>query len=260
MTRFSSEFVHLCPELVLEAIEKTLDCAEAARLPANRVIDVSPVAKIPHKTRDLFQIGLRRNIELSMGFIHSFNAGLFIPLFVLSRASIETACLVWDCWRQLDQIVAGRDKASLDTFDQFLDNAILGAKSKTWSVLAERYPAPNVLTIIDHLVKAGYSGLRECYDLLCEYAHPNYHGMHGVYCVIDDVAYETRYVDRPMQTERERLQFALRGVDIALSMSLFAVEQHERALPEFTLLCEEAIHDTGTWPKDLEYPLVRGPR
>ena len=156
MNRFSLELARLCPKGDFEAIEKLLDRAEATKLLANRAADVSPVAKIPHKTRDIFQAGLRRNIELSTAFIQAFNAGLFIPLFVLSRASIETAYLVWELSKQLDRIVANRDKASLVGFDQYIRKVILGAKSKTWSFLAEPYSAPNVLTPIDHLVKAGY--------------------------------------------------------------------------------------------------------
>ncbi len=247
MKTFSEELRHRYPTAEFEAVERLLDQAEAAKLPVNRAIGVSPLAKTPHKTRDLFQAGLRRNLELAAGFVQVFNAGFFIPLFVLSRASVETGALLLDFWRKVSQIVASRDKASLACFDQKIRNAILGAKSKAWVVDPNQWPAPNVKTILDnHLTKAGYSGLWDYYEILCEYAHPNWAGMHAAYCRVDEAARETHYIDRPAEMEFDGVPVAVNALDIGLRMTLLAVEEYEKKLAEFTRLCEEALREKNS--------------
>lgn len=257
MIKFSADVARLCPQVDFNVVETLLVTATAACVPVNRASDVSPVVKMPNNARDLFQVALRRTVELSTAFIHAFNAELFIPLFVLGRAALETAWLGGETWRRLNKAIADPDKAELKEFGGFLMNASLGVKSKKLAIFADACPMPNVLTVIGHLEKAGYAHLGEIYDLLCEYAHPNYLGMCDVYCSINEEACETRYIDHPMTKMIDRLPFAVKSVEVALAVSISAVEGYEEAIMRFTLLCEKDIHDRGTWPKDLEYPIRR---
>jgi REP element-mobilizing transposase RayT len=74
------------PTLEYAAVDQALEQALESRVAVSRAMLVSPVAKIPFKARDVFQVGLRRNLELGASFVCSFNAELFIPLFLISRA------------------------------------------------------------------------------------------------------------------------------------------------------------------------------
>lgn len=254
MEAFSCDLKARYSQLNYGAVEQLLERAEAAKVAVSRAADVSLIAKIPYKVRDIFQTALRRNLELTASFLVSFNRELFVPLFVTARAVLETGCLVQDVWGRVARVLKARDKAALVEFDEYLMKVLLGAKTKEWVGDAGQYQAPNVLTIIDRLTKEEHPGLRAFYDGLSEFAHPNFAGMHDAYCRIDERAHETRFVDRPFHKRREDLDIPVNAVAAGLDMSVLAVELYERDLLTFTQLCEEAIHDRGTWPDDLPYP------
>lgn len=176
---------------------------------------------------------------------------LFVPLFVLGRSILETGCLVWDVWSRVGRILTVRDKAALAEFDGHLMKVLLGAKSKEWVGDPEMYPSPNVLTIVDRLTRADHPGLRGFYDALPEFAHPNFAGMQAAYRRIDERARETHFVDRPFYEEANGLDIPINAVAAGLGITVFAVELYERDLAAFTRLCEEDIHDGGTWHDEI---------
>lgn len=254
MTTFSGALKGRYPSLDYACVEQLLERAQAAKVPVYRDADVSPVAKVPYKTRAFFQVALRRNMELTACFVHSFNNELFVPLFVTARAVVETGCLVWDLWARVERILKTRDKAALEEFDKHVKNVLLGAKSKAWMDNPEKYPAPNVLTIIDRLTKAQFPHLREFYDRLSEFAHPNFAGMLAAYWTFTERDHESRFVDSPFHEIAVGLDFPLNAVAVGLRVTVQGVESYEKDLVTFTRLCEEEIHDSGTWPDDTPYP------
>jgi hypothetical protein len=44
---------------------------------------------------------------------------------------------------------------------------------------------------------------------------------------------------------------------VGLSMAIIALEQLTSRSQEFAGFCEAAIHDEGTWPQGLSYPIAR---
>jgi len=254
MKTFHDELVKRYPNLGCEAVDKALRRGKAAQIRVSRASEVSLVANVPLKARVLLQIGLRRNMELTASFVESFNAELFVPLFVIGRAVLETGCLLWEFWVRVQRILKEQDKAALVDFDDRVMSALLGAKSTAWAGDPAKCRAPNVLTIIDRLSKKESPGLRGFYDGLSEFAHPNYAGMHEAYCRVDAHARETRYVDRPFGEDVGGLKVAMDATATGLEMTVYAVELYETQLLAFTRLCEDAIHDGGTWPSDVPYP------
>lgn len=235
-------------------VEKALKNAENARVPVYKVREVSPIAKIPQKIFDLLQIGLRRNLELGASFINAFNSELFTPLFVIARAVLETGCLVYEMGSRVDQISKQNDKTLLIDFDKNVTKALLGVKSTLWGGDPQECPAFNVLSIIDRLQKSKAPELRNWYDALSEYAHPNYHGMLAVYAEINEGTYESYYIDRPFNQESGILDIPLKAFAAGMEQSTESIDLLNENLAVFVKLCEEVIHDRGTWPKSIPYP------
>jgi hypothetical protein len=254
VTRFSGALKGRYPSLDYARVEQLLERAQVAKVPVYRDADVSPVAKVPYKTRAFFQVALRRNMELTTCFVHSFNNELFVPLFVTARAVVETGCLARDLWGRVERILKARDRAALKDFDEYVKKVLLGAKSTAWVGDPSKYQAPNVLTIIDRLTKAELPNLRDSYDGLSEVAHPNFSGMLAAYFRFTESDAETRFVDRPFHEMAGGLDFPVNAVAAGLLLTVEGAESYEKDLVTFTRLCEEEIHDSGTWPHDIPYP------
>jgi hypothetical protein len=121
--------------------------------------------------------------------------------------------------------------------------ALMGGKSSKWAH-SEEFEALNVLTIIDQLTKK-MPKLRAMYDLLSEYAHPNYSGMMGVYQRVADQV--STFVDHPAADHVGLLNAAVGMAGFALMLIDDAVTRCQNdLLPAFVQLCEEEIHASGT--------------
>ncbi len=257
MMHVSDELKTRYPALDATSVEELLGRAAAAQVRVSRADAVSPIAKIPLKVRDLLQIALDRNIELTKGFVSVCNQELLVPAFVLGRAIVETGALAWDAYKRADRILAARAKNDLPELDRHLVNVLLGAKSKEALTDPVQYPAPNVLTIIDRITKSDVGNLRGLYDLLCEFAHPNHAGMQAVYRDLDPVKWESRARERPFADAIHAVEVAFQAVAVGFEMSVAAVELYEDKLTALAGLCEEHIWEGGTWPPSLPYPVQR---
>jgi hypothetical protein len=231
-----------------------LEQANASRVETNLVHAVSPVASIPFKARGMFQIGLRRSIEIADSFVATFNASLYAPLFILARSSVETGCLMWEFWMRMAEILLTNDKAALLDFDDRMIKAILGRKVGR-NGEAPEYQAPNVLTIIQRHNK-DLGGLEALYANLSEIAHPNHDGMLALYC--SDRHEGQDFIDRPLLNAPVAVGAAFHALTLGLKQSVLAAQNCETFGSRFAILCEEAIHDKGTWPTSIPYPIDRG--
>lgn len=212
---------------------------------------ISPFAVVPRKVLVLLQAGLRRVLELTEAHVAEVNAGLFTPPFVTARAVIETSCLLYRMAQEAERITKDHDRAALEQFDDRIMKAMFGGKSPEWTH-ANEIQALNVLTIIDNLTKTTIPDLRSMYDLLSEYAHPNYDGMIGVYQVV--IERSSKFIDHPASEQRADLSTAVGMTGFGLLLTERAVAQYQALLPDFVRLCEEYIHERGVWPPDVPYP------
>jgi len=153
--------------------------------------------------------------------------------------------------KDADRLVKEHDLKALEAFDERIMRALLGGKSAEWTH-PDEYEALNVLTIIDQLTKKTIPQLRPMYDLLSEYAHPNYDGMLGVYHRV--VGKIPTFIDHPASQQPEELNTAVGMAGFALILTDLAVSRYQAILSGFVTLCEEHIHKRGTWPASVSYP------
>jgi hypothetical protein len=99
--------------------------------------------------------------------------------------------------------------------------------------------AVNILTCIGK-VDREIEGFRKFYDILSEYAHPNWSGSAGMFTETD---YENILIDLGLSPRKqERAKFKI-GTAFATNMELFVIIYNEFAefLPNLTQLCERQI-------------------
>lgn len=257
MEWFTREFKRKFQDKDIDKIETLLQTLRERKERSTDVRDLSPVAKLPFKVYDLLQIGLRRNLELAEAAVRELNRQNVSTSFVLARAALETTCLLYDAMRRVMAATEKDDTKELDELDKFLMDVLFGAKSQAWG-FSEELVARNILTIIQRLSKQLGIDLMWFYDGLSEYAHPNYHGMMAVYRETAEVGNPiVKFADSPNEQRDASLTTAIGALVIALDMLRIAFEEHANVRTRFAALCERAIHERGTWPADVEYPIKR---
>jgi hypothetical protein len=160
-----------------EDIETALDAMRKLKLLECDGIALSPVSTAPAKVIILLQGGLRRTIELTEATIREINLRNLVSSALLSRGTLETACLLWDVMNVIEEVVASGDRAEVQRLlEETLSKSLFGGKAKE-VMLDEAVEARNVITIIQRLSKKFHVPLFGFFERLSEYAHPNYHGM-----------------------------------------------------------------------------------
>lgn len=254
---FTHGFKKRYPHLELTPLETAMRKAAAVQRWATRANEISPVAKTPTKVRDLLLLAVHRNIELTNAFCRTCEAELFVPVFVLGRAIIETGALSWDTHNRIRAVLDSRDDAKLNELDAHVEKALLGSKSTHGFSDPNTYPAPNVLTLIDRITKQDSYDLRGFYDMLSEVAHPNLGGMHASYAQIHSEGSELRFHRRPFRELGKPVGIAVSAASSGLEMSVAALEHSNSTAGALAALCEESIKTRGTWPENVPYPVER---
>jgi hypothetical protein len=106
---------------------------------------------------------------------------------LLTRAIIESAAFAW----ALLEVLETRDKHTPKTLHELAQRLVLGSKS--WP------DAPQPVRIgkcIDKMNKK-VAGVKASYDRLSEIAHPNWHGVFGLYAEIDRAELAVYFGRRP---------------------------------------------------------------
>ena len=125
-------------------------------------------SKIPFKIFSLKELLLHRMTALAESALHLYESDRRVPSYLIIRATQETAAAVFNLRGKCSVYLNEKD---LDTFDDYLMKGLAGGRDVTAKVTAI-----NVITLVDKVDKE-YPGYREMYDLLCEYAHPNFYGV-----------------------------------------------------------------------------------
>jgi hypothetical protein len=149
-----------------------------AKLPAQISFPASTSAsKLNFKALTLREVLAHRVHELASVAIELYDRDLAIPAFIMSRAVLETVCLLYSFYQSVQRFKLDQDKLK---FDEFLSKALAGSRNKSTP-----YEALNILSSIDKADKE-FDGLKRMYDSLCEFTHPNWSGVLGAYGKIDD--------------------------------------------------------------------------
>ena len=137
--------------------------------------EISPTAKAPFKIVVLRELLLHRLSDLSDAACAMYGVGSVVPAIVLTRAAFETMALLFHLNKTIDRALREADAAVVD--DRAM-TGLLGSKDGSTNL-----PALNVMTAVEKLDK-DYQGLKEMFETLCEFAHPNYHGLASSYQTI----------------------------------------------------------------------------
>ncbi len=114
------------------------------------------------------QINLRRIFDLATAAHEMFRQDRLVPGCTLTRSVFETVGIQYYIYKKMVEYTRNSDPESIHNL---LLSAVFGRRdNKDWPEKPIQ-----VLTAIDHMTKE-FSGAREEYDHLCEYAHPNMWG------------------------------------------------------------------------------------
>lgn len=130
-----------------------------------------------------------------------------------------------------------------------------GPKAKTF-ILAEEHVVQNILTIIQRLDKELEAPFGGFYEGLSEHAHPNYHGMMALYFDGHDGAI-SKFTDHREGRTKASLILAICALATSLDILVLVAEKRAELSDELAALSERRIHERGTWPADVEYPIRR---
>lgn len=238
-----------------------IDSAIAA-LQARKVAEIdgyllSPVSSIPSKAADLLQLGTRRSVDLAESAIREMNREALNSSCVLTRAVLETGCLMLYISQQVRHAVKDPAKADLDKLNTFMMDTLVGSgpKAKTF-IFMEGHRVTNILTIMEKLDKELETPFLGFYEGLSEHSHPNAHGMALTYASTHK-ACVTTYTEQKESRTRVSLDMAISALATFLQIAEMANRQWDEDRQAFILLQEKNIHEAGTWPKDTPYPIPR---
>lgn len=252
MERFSAAVRTLVEPSSLDGLEAAILRAEELKRDRISPSDFSPVAKIPLKVRVLNQAALRRILDLADALVRDTNAGQLAPVFVSARAALETALSAADVGLATHQLLTAKNKAGLPALDERIMKGLVGAKSRDWG--AAEVQAVNILTVVDRFAKLVSPALSVIYGDLSEHAHPNWLGTAGAYSDIDEVNGDMVFIERPLLARPTKIALPLSATQAALDLMISTIDGYEEEMAAFVSLCEEAMHDEGTWPTNAPYP------
>jgi hypothetical protein len=102
---------------------------------------------------------------------------------LLTRAVIESAAFIW----RLKDYLEDRHKYCPDDLRDIFEKMLLG-----WKNDPDFPKSFNILTMVDHMNKQ-FPGVRDRYDELSEFAHPNWGGVFGLFSATDRETGTTKF-------------------------------------------------------------------
>jgi hypothetical protein len=175
---------------------------------------------VPFKIISIRDALLHRLVNLGEESVMLHGHKSLIPFLLTVRACLETAALIFSLNRYIE---AALDGNSLDLLTDQLHRTALGSRNSTTD-----FDSVNILGAIDKLEKS-FPGIREHYDNLSEYCHPNFE---GVLCSYSDLTDENEH-SYLLQTERVKVGEA--PLKIALISGL---EAYDYARENYKILVE----------------------
>src|SRR3990172_7348369 len=129
------------------------------------------------------QVTLHRAVDLSSEVCNSWNKGQVAVSFLLVRALFENATFMYDLSILLTRYI--KEDKFQEVYDLIV-NRMFG--SRTFTALPKSI---NVMTVIEKLDKK-FEGLKDSYERLSEFCHPNYSAMYGLYAKLNkkEIYYE----------------------------------------------------------------------
>lgn len=219
-------------ELLKEAeeLQKQLAKNLPSRVSRESISNTSKTALKVHVIRaSLFH----RITELAEVAIDLYRQDRLIAAFIITRSAFETAALTHHTYKHIEKVV---ETGKIGDIDETLMKVLLG----------ERLPeseceAVNILTAINKLDKE-IPGMRNLYNGLCEFAHPNWSGAMGAYAKDDQGPFT---LDFDQKHENIPPEAGLQALIAALETFKHSESNMSSILPAFTKLHEESGEDAN---------------
>ncbi len=193
--------------------------------------ELGTIAKIPTKVLCYREALLWRTEELSRSACRHYESEDLASAITLTRAAIEGIAATWYLKSSVEKVVKNK---SVGSFDDKIMRLLQGSRDE----LSE-YDAYNVLDFIDSIDKR-IPNFRNVYESLCEYAHPNWSGVSGLFSRVDHEKVLTEFGRNLRNTERQA-SLGLHALIGSLAMYQLAYEGIDILIPELIVICESDL-------------------
>lgn len=195
--------------------------------------------KIVWKIESYLQGQLYRSVALGDGVCDAWDRGNALAAVILARSIVETAAAVWAFKSSLEKAISAK---SLDAIDTIVNEYTFHSRWKKWDGDL-MVPTPNILTLIDKLDAEFLADrkaklIRESYDFLSEFAHPNWPGAAGLFGKID--AEKIRMDFPPAQPKKWTIAHIIPGTGL-LRVVEHCIDKVEEMLPKIREISETAV-------------------
>lgn len=137
-------------------------------------------SKTHFKAEEFKELTLLRMVDISECAFFLFKHNRIIPALIMTRSAIETLAVIYYFYIELNNVL--ESKIITESFVNKLDRLILGNNfEKTED---NPFTPIHIMDCIRTLGKAE-KGLKESYDFLCEFCHPNEYGMLNGYSTMN---------------------------------------------------------------------------
>ena len=214
-------------ELLTEADELVKQLAKNLPSRVSRE-SVSNTSKTALKAYVIRASLFHRMTELAEVAIDLYRQDRLIAAFVITRSAFETAALAYHTYKRIEKVV---ETGEIGDIDEDLMKVLFGER-----LPETEWKAVNILTAIDKLEREA-TGVRDMYEGLCEFAHPNWAGAMGAFATADQDLFTLDFHQKHENIPPEA------GLE-ALIAALITFKHSESAmsdiLPNFTKIHEES--------------------
>lgn len=149
------------------------------------------------------QVVLHRIIDLACSILTCWENKQISSAFVLLRTLNENTSVIYDANKRLDGLIEQKDFCKIYKLifnlqygtrikerieqaveDESKDDNIIDIEREKLEI-REAYTAQQILNVLDR-ISQDVPKHREIYEYLCEYVHPNWDGLMGLYCIWED--------------------------------------------------------------------------
>ena len=218
-------------EQLMEEIKDRLSSIESSLPRQMDILAVSPRSKLPFKALSYRETLIWRMTELSRTAYEAFASDRLASAIILTRGAVETVAALW----YLRMKVSAAVKAgAVGDIDSYLMRLFGGNR-----IDKEMPQAINVLNFVDSVEKE-LEGFRHQYDILSEYAHPNWSGTTGLYSKIDRENFCVDYGLNPRDLASPK-HVGIINLSVALGLFQHTYNGLGDEYPAFVGLCEDAL-------------------
>ena len=227
-------------ESLMSEIRGRLQDIESS-LPRNLdILAVSPTPKLPFKALSYRATLIWRMAELSRDAYHAFEADRLASAILLTRAAVETCAALWYL---TGKVSSALKSGSVGDIDSYLMRLFGGSR-----VDGNMPQAINVLNFVD-CVEKDLEGFRHQYDLLSEFAHPNWSGTTGLYSKIDQANFAVEYGSNVRELAGPK-HIGVINLSVALGLFENSYNRLGDDFPKFIQLCNRAVDAAESAPSN----------